>query len=138
MTEEILPILTTCLKNHRILSSQIFEDMWRNDILTPVLKLFTAYLIDEHVTELTNKSQNDPQLQNIIAWEKKNGLRNILSENYQKCLDIFEEHNIIYESEWSIHGVPRKYNLNKSFIEHIFSIDFSHRKELEIIKAESK
>ena len=29
MTDEILPVLTTCLKNHRVLSSQIFEDMWR-------------------------------------------------------------------------------------------------------------
>lgn len=134
MTDEILPILTKCLKNHRILSSQIFEDMWQSGALTPVLKLFTAYLIDEHITELTNKSQNDPQIQSIISWENKNILRGIVSENYQKCLEIFEEHNIIYESEWSIHGVPRRYNLNKSFIDHIFSVDFPHRKELEDVK----
>ena len=134
MTDEILPVLTTCLKNHRILSSQIFEDMWQGGSLTPVLKLFTAYLIDEHITELTNKSQNDTQLQSIVSWEIKNGLRSIVSEQYQKCLNIFEEHNIIYESEWSIHGVPRRYNLNKSFIDHIFSIDFPHRRELEELK----
>ena len=138
MTDEILPVLTTCLKNHRILSSQIFEDMWQGGYLTPALKLFTAYLIDEHITELTNKSQNDQLLQSIVSWEMKNGLKNIVSENYKKCLDIFEEHNIIYESEWSIHGVPRRYNLNKSFIDHIFSLDFPHRRELEITKAESK
>ena len=134
MTDEILPVLTTCLKNHKILSSHIFEDMWNNDELSHTLKLFTAYLIDEHITELTNKSQNDPQLQSIINWEKKNGLKNIVSENYQKCLNIFEENNIIYESEWSIHGVPRRYNLNKSFIDHIFSYDFPHKNELAELK----
>ena len=43
MSEELLPVLTACVKNHTVLSSHIFEDMWQNDELSTTLKLFTAY-----------------------------------------------------------------------------------------------
>ncbi len=134
MTDEILPVLTACVKNHRILSAEIFEDMWHNDELNTTLKLFTAYLIDESVTVLGSKSSNGQQVQDIINWEDKNRLPHTVSNNYQKCLQVFEQNNIIYESEWSIYGVPRKYNLNISFINHIFSNDFPHRNELAELK----
>lgn len=137
LTEEILPVLSTCVKNHKILSSDIFEDMWYNDELNVSLKLFTAYLIDESVTELTNKAQNDPQLQDIISWENKNNLKPIVSANYQKCLNVFVNNNIIYESDWTIYGVPRKYTLNNSFLQHILSNDFPHRHELQKLKTEA-
>ena len=134
MTEELLPLLTSCVKNHKILSSDIFEDMWYNDELSPTLKLFTAYLIDENVTALTNKSANDPQIQNIMEWEDKNRLPHSVSANYKKCLQVFSNNNLIYESDWTIHGSPRKYNLNKSFMKHILSSDFPHRNELLDLK----
>ncbi|MBR2877418.1 MAG: hypothetical protein IKC01_09780 [Clostridia bacterium] len=134
MTEELLPVLSTCVKNHRILSSDIFEDMWYNEELNPTLKMFTAYLIDENVTVLTNKSSNDQQLQDIKDWENKNGFPNAVSANYQKCLQVFNDNNLIYESEWSIHGTPRKYNLNNSFASHILSSDFRHRNEIAELK----
>ena len=137
LTEDILPVLLTCVKNHKILSAEIFEDMWYNDELSVSLKLFVAYLIDENVTELTNKSQNDPQMQSIISWENKNNLKRIVSDNYQKCLSVFVNNSIIYESDWTIYGVPRKYNLNKSFLNHIFSNDFPHRHDLQRLKAEA-
>jgi len=137
MTDELLPVLTACVKNHKVLSSEIFEDMWYNDELNSMLKLFTAYLIDERATVLSSKASSQ-QMQSIMNWENRNNLPNIVSNNYQKCLQVFNSNNLIYESEWSIHGVPRKYNLNNSFMEHILSNDFPHRNELEILKAESR
>ena len=134
MTDELLPVLTPCVKNHRILSAEIFEDMWYNDELSTTLKLFTAYLIDEGITVLGSKSSNSQQVQDIINWEDKNALSHTVSNNYQKCLQVFEQNNLIYESDWSIYGVPRKYNLNSSFINHIFSNDFPHRNELAELK----
>ncbi len=134
MTDELLPVLTACVKNHRILSAEIFEDMWYNDELSTTLKLFTAYLIDEGTTVLGSKSSNSQQVQDIINWEDKNSLSHTVSNNYQKCLQVFEQNNLIYESDWSIYGVPRKYNLNASFINHIFSNDFPHRNELAELK----
>lgn len=135
MTDELLPLLTACIKNHQILSADIFEDMWYNDELNTTLKLFTAYLIDESITVLGSKSSNSQQVQDIINWEVKNGLSDTVSNNYQKCLQAFNSSNLIYESDWSIHGVPRRYNLNNSFAEHILSSDFPHRNELIDLKA---
>ena len=135
MTDELLPLLTACIKNHQILSADIFEDMWYNDELNTTLKLFTSYLIDESITVLGSKSSNSQQVQDIINWEVKNGLPDTVSNNYQKCLQVFNSNNLIYESEWSIHGVPRRYNLNNSFAEHILSSDFPHRNELIDLKA---
>ena len=134
MSEELLPVLTACISNHTVLSADIFEDMWYNDELTTTLKLFTAYLIDEATPVLTNKNASDPQIHSIISWENRNGLSNMVSNNYQKCLQVFEQNNLIYESDWSIHGNPRKFNLNKSFFNHILSNDFPHRHELSELK----
>lgn len=137
MSEELLPVLTACVKNHTILSSHIFEDMWQNDELNTTLKLFTAYLIDEASPVLTYRNANDPQISSIIAWENRNGVPNIVSNNYQKCLQVFVQNNLIYESDWSIHGTPRKYNLNQSFYDYILSNDFPHRHELAELKVKN-
>jgi hypothetical protein len=108
--------------------------MWQNDELNTTLKLFTAYLIDEATPILTNRNASDPQIHSIIAWENKNGVPNTVSNNYQKCLQVFEQNNLIYESDWSIHGTPRKYNLNQSFYDYILSNDFPYRHELAELK----
>ena len=87
--------------------------MWYNDELNNTLKLFTAYLIDSHSSVLTCRNATDPQIHDISSWEAKNNLPGLVSNNYQKCLKVFEQNNLIYESDWSIHGNPRKYNINK-------------------------
>lgn len=136
LSEELLPVLTACVRNHTILSADIFEDMWYNDELNNTLKLFTAYLIDSHSSVLTCRNATDPQIHDISSWEAKNNLPGLVSNNYQKCLKVFEQNNLIYESDWTIHGSPRKYTLNNSFYNHILSNDFPHRHELSALKDE--
>ncbi len=134
MTNEILPILALCVRNHQILSSDIFEEMWQNNAFSRTLKLFIAYIIDNAVTVLGNKSLSAQQISNIENWEMKNNLSNEVSQNYNKCLRIFSDNNLAYPADWSIHGIPRKYNLNTSLINHLLSADFPHRDELENLK----
>lgn len=134
LTNEILPILATCVNNHKVLSAEIFEEMWQNDELSTTLKLFTAYLIDENVAILGDKGMSEPQIEKIFAWEIKNNLPNTVSQNYHKCLHFFEDNNLSYASDWSIHGVPRKYTLNNSLKNYLFAPDFPHRNELQGMK----
>ncbi len=134
MTNELLPVLSLCVKNHQILSADIFEDMWQNNELSKTLKLFTGYLIDNAITVLGNRTAAQQQIDDIEAWEIKNGLSPDVSLNYSKCLRIFSDNNLAYPADWSIHGVPRKYNLNTSLVNFLLSSDFPHREEIEMLK----
>lgn len=73
-TEKILPELKDCVERHILLSANTFDKKWVTGAFDSIIKLFTAYIIDEKVSRFGAQWMTEGQIESIRAWENKNQL----------------------------------------------------------------
>lgn len=128
--EDLVPRLSVYIERQRKLSRDTFNIMWESGVFDDVRKLFISYIIDERITSFGNRWMAESQIEHIKSWESKHDLDCTLSSNYGSALDIFIEHNLVYESSWTSYGNPREYSLCASLKIYLFSQGFQYIDEL--------
>lgn len=114
----ILPILEACVNKHKKLASDTFKYLWEIDEMrSPVLGLFIAYIIDERRVSLFIPSVTNNEISNIETWELKNKLDATLSNNYVECLSYFIRNALVYERK----GINNMLYLCQSLQELLFN-----------------
>jgi hypothetical protein len=134
--EDLVPRLSVYVERQRKRSRDTFNTMWESGIFDDVKRLFISYIIDERITAFGNRWMAESQIENIKSWESKHDLDGTLSSNYGSCLDLFIEHDLVYESSWTSYGNPREYSLCASLKIYLFDKGFQYINEL--IKAKQE
>ncbi len=130
----ILPELEECVNSHRKLAIDTFKALWCNDTLDTVIGLFVAYIVDERICLFGNRWMAEEQIESIKEWESKNTLDFMLSSNYGRCLEVFIQNNLVYESNWTSFGNPKEYTLCPSLQKFLFNCPIEFAEALEKIK----
>nr|WP_294495325.1 toll/interleukin-1 receptor domain-containing protein [uncultured Anaerosporobacter sp.] len=133
-TESMLSDLLTYIENHRRLSRDKFETMWKDDQFNDDTKLFLAYIIEEKIVSFGDRWMADQQIEHIKMWEYKNSMKTKLSEKYIPCLSLFVQNNLVYESDWTSYGNPREHTLCVSLKTYLLSKEFPYIDEITAIK----
>lgn len=128
--EDLVPRLSVYVERQRKLSRDTFNIMWESGVFDDVRRLFISYIIDERITSFGNRWMAESQIENIKSWESKHDLDSTLSSNYGSCLDLFIEHDLVYESSWTSYGNPREYSLCASLKIYLFGQGFQYIDEL--------
>ena len=100
----LLPIL----QKHTILSADNFKKCWNEGSFNDEEKLFIAYIVDEKNYVFGERWKTKNQIEDIKIWEEKYNLCDILSSNYQKCLNSFIIKKFVYESDFTEYGNARE------------------------------
>ena len=82
--------------------------------------LFFAYIIDGKICSFGDRWMAEEQIKDIKRWENKNYLDPLVSKSYHNCLQFLIQYDLIYESEWTSQGNPRKFSLYSS-LQQLFS-----------------
>lgn len=135
---EILPELKDCVERHILLSANTFGEKWNTGAFDSIIKLFTAYIIDEKVSHFGARWMTEGQIESIRAWENKNKLDSTLSENYSSCIELFIHDKFVYESDWTSYGNPKEYALYPSLKKLLFDCPQPLLECIERIKQEYK
>lgn len=130
----LLPLLKSCLESHVRLAADTFKALWDADTLDSITGLFIAYIIEERMSSFGDRWMAEGQIESIKQWESKNTLDSTLSENYGSCLELFKQHNLVYESSWTSYGNPREYTLCVSLRDLLFNHSGEYDEELQKIK----
>lgn len=121
---------------HIKLAAQTFDKLWKTDEMNSILKLFVAYICEERMISFGDRWMAEGQVESIKQWENKNTLFSTLSENYGSCLELFKQHELVYESSWTSYGNPREYTLYPSLQKHLFNDSNQYLEELQRVKNE--
>lgn len=92
--------------------------------------------VEERISTFGDRWMAEGQIKNIKQWKSKNTLDSTLSDNYGACLELFKQHNLVYESSWTSHGNPREYQLCPSLQNLLFNKISTYSAELQRIKDE--
>lgn len=122
--QSVITDLESCLVEHQKLGSHAFLQLWESGQLDDTIKLFLAYIIDEHTMTLGDRWLAEHQERHIKEWEEKYSLESIVSNHYVSCLNLFIKHHFVHECEWTRDNNPRKYKLCAS-LEELFFLDCS-------------
>ena len=120
-------------EKHIKLASDTFRKLWE-DGFSDEIYLFIDYIIEERVTSLEDRWVADLQVKSIQQWEAKQTLDSTLSDNYGSCLELFKQHNLVYESNWTSYGNPREYALCSSLQNLFFSSFTKQIQKLQQVK----
>ena len=118
--EYLMNNLQSYVDQHRELASDKFMELWGNDSLDSITKLFICYIVDERVESFGCRWKLGQQVEKIEQWEEKNHLNSALSSNYENALQFLIINNLVYESDWTSYGNPREYALCPSLKELLF------------------
>ena len=88
-------------------AAHTFKGLWDSDILDATTGLFIAYIIEERMSSFRDRWMAEVQIESIKQWESKKTLDSVMSDNYGGCLELFKQHNFVYESSWTSYGNPR-------------------------------
>lgn len=130
----VLPELKECVDRHTKLSVDTFKEIWKSDVFNSATRLFVAYIIDEKMRSFGNRWMAEAQIEDIKLWENKNQLDSELSSNYGSCLELFVQHDLVYESSWTSYGNPRQYSLCPSLQEFLFNCPKEVLEETQNVK----
>ncbi len=130
----ILPELEECVNSHRKLAIDTFKALWSADTLDAAIGLFVAYIVDEGMYSFGDRWMAEGQIESIKEWESKNTLNFMLSKNYGRCLAVFIQNDLVYESDWTSYGNPKEYTLCPSLQEFLFNCPIEFAKTLQKIK----
>lgn len=125
-SEHLVPRLSVYVEKHRKLSRDTFNTMWESEAFDDAGKLFISYIFDERITAFGDRWMAESQIENIKVWESKYDLDSTLSANYGSCLNVFIEHNLVYESSWTSYGNPREFSLSESLKIYLFGQGFKY------------
>ena len=132
----IFPELDECVKRHTEIAADTFQNLWVSNKHNPIFVLFISYIIDEEMYLFRSYWTAGEQIKGIKEWERKNSLGSTLSSNYGKCLDIFIQNNLVYESHWTNTGDPNEYTLCQSLKKYLFGCPIELAETLREIKNE--
>lgn len=132
----ILPLLQEYVNQHTRLASDSFKSIWKSNTLTSTEKLFIAYIVDERTVSFGDRWMAKDEIASIKQWENKNSLEPVLSSNYGSCLEFFIQNKLVYESDWTSYGNPRKYSLYSSLCDLLFNCPTEIKEELQKVKQE--
>lgn len=119
---------------HYISSAQTFVSLWETGKLKPIEKLFVAYILDEKVVSFGSRWLAEWQVEDIKRWTEKNNLFTNLPKEYDGCLQLFIENNLVYPSSFTSYGNPREYSLHKTIKNYFFGDEFPFSHEINEIK----
>ncbi len=122
------------IKEHYKLSSELLKLLWGQLKLTDVDKLFIAYIRNERVANFDPRWMKEQQIKDIIDWETKNNIDDVLSSNYGKALQFFIDHKFVYPSSYTSYGNPREYTLHASIKSYLFGNLFAYDDDIEQTK----
>lgn len=130
---DILPKLETTVDRYKILSKNRFVELWDAGALSDIDKLFAGYIIQFRVTTLGDAWQMDSQIKHIQQWEEKYSLDDSLSSSYSRCLSLFVDNRLIYESNWTDHGNVKEHTICPSLKSYLFDSSFPYADEIASI-----
>jgi len=130
----ILPELEESVNSHKKLAIDTFKALWSADTLDAVIGLFVAYIVDERMYSFGDRWMAEGQIESIKEWENKNTLDFMLSKNYGRCLAVFIQNDLVYESDWTSYGNPKEYTLCPSLQKFLFDCPIEFAKTLQKIK----
>ena len=133
--DALIPVLKPYVDSHIRLASDTFKNLWDSAALDAMEKLFVAYVIEERVYAFGDRWMAEGEIDSIKKWEGKNSLTSELAENYGHCLAFFVQNNLVYESEWTSYGNPRKYSLYSSLRNYFFDDPVEIIDELNQVKS---
>lgn len=122
--------LKACALWHQRLASDTLLRLWEECKLQDADKLFVAYILAEKVTEFGTRWKRDEQVLKIEKWENKGLLKDIVSQNYDACLNLFVQNQLVYESGWTQYGNACAYKLYPSMEKLLWGSRFPYRDEL--------
>lgn len=134
--QTIIEQLSEVTNNHIESSAEVFRSLWNSRRFDAAEKLFVAYIVDEKPQKLGARWMTELEVRSIKAWEDKNSLESILSENYESCLAMFIHYRLVYESEWTSEGNARAYTLCTSLAKLLLDNSEPLRDEVEDVKKE--
>ena len=132
--ESLLLELSPYMQNHAKYASDTFNRLWEEQQFDDTVRLFISYIIDERMCTLGDRWMATAQTESIKQWESKYSLDSTLSENYGACLELFKQHDLVYESSWTSYGNPREYTLYPSLKNLLFNCPEPYVKELQGVK----
>lgn len=130
----MLTELSECVNRHIKIAADTFKDLWASNTWTPIMGLFVAYIVDEGMYSFGSRWMADAQIEDIKQWESKNSLDSMLSNNYGKCLEVFIQNDLVYESNWTSYGNPKEYTLCPSLQKFLLTSPSEFAETLRKIK----
>ena len=130
---DILPKLETTVDRYKILAKNRFVELWDAGALSDIDKLFAGYIIQFRVTTLGDAWQMDSQIKHIQQWEEKYSLDDSLSSSYSRCLSLFVDNRLIYESNWTDQGNVKEHTICPSLKSYLFDSSFPYADEIASI-----
>lgn len=116
------PELQKYVESHKKLSANTFMHLWNSDSLDSVTLLLFSYIVDRKMSCLGDRwIANAHQIPDIKQWEKQNSLDATLSTNYGSGLEFLIQEDLVYATEWTGYGNPRKYALYPSIQKLLFN-----------------
>ncbi len=129
-SEEYTSKLESIVTKHQKLSAVEFDDMWHLEKFDDIDKLFIAYIIETNNFSFGTRTYAARQLEDIKNWEDNIYIGNIVSVNYNKCLNLFIDKQFVYETSWTSHANPREYTLCNSLKKYLLECEFPYSEEL--------
>ena len=130
----MLTELSECVNRHIKIAADTFKDLWASNTWNPIMGLFVAYIVDEGMYSFGSRWMADAQIEDIKQWESKNSLDSMLSNNYGKCLEVFIQNDLVYESNWTSYGNPKEYTLCPSLQKFLLTSPSEFAETLRKIK----
>ena len=128
---DIIPLLKSTVERYQILAKNRFIELWDAGALSDIDKLFAGYIIQFRVTTLGDAWQMDSQIKHIQQWEDKYSLDDSLSSSYSRCLSLFADNRLIYESNWTDHGNVKEHTICPSLKNYLLDPSFPYMEEIE-------
>lgn len=126
-SEEYISKLESIVTKHQKLSAVEFDNMWYLEKFDDIDKLFIAYIIETNNFSFGTRTCADRQLEDIKNWEDNIFIGNIVSLNYNKCLNLFIDKQFVYETSYDN---PREYTLCNSLKKYLLESEFPYIEEL--------
>jgi len=130
----MLTELSECVNHHTRSAADTFKALWASNTWHSIKGLFVAYIVDEGMYTFGNRWMAETQIEDIKQWESKNSLDSMLSNNYGKCLEVFIQNDLIYESNWTSYGNPKEYTLCPSLQKFLLNSPLEFAETLQKIK----
>jgi len=130
----MLTELSECVNHHTRSAADTFKALWASNTWHSIMGLFVAYIVDEGMYTFGNRWMAETQIEDIKQWESKNSLDSMLSNNYGKCLEVFIQNDLIYESNWTSYGNPKEYTLCPSLQKFLLNSPLEFAETLQKIK----
>lgn len=129
--DDLLLSLDECIREHQVFSKDTFLQMWQKNAFSDADKLFITYIIENRVSTFGARWKEAEEIESIKDWEGRHCLDNTLYDSYSACLNLFIDKNLVQASDWTSHGNPKEYMLQKSLKDYLLNGSFPYMDDLQ-------